>query len=402
MKKTISVLTLFLSSALHAQSKLQVWMDSAKAEFKKDFSAQDYSRSKLYLDSVLALQPNHVEAHYFLGYAYSRLNSKDGSSMYAMSRSGTERCSAEFENVIKLQKHYDGEMVVLDPYSKITSEWASLASAYERRNEVDSARWAYQQGKARGGFSDFYLGLARQTLDACSKNAILISSGDMYTFPLWYLQRQENYRKDVAIVDISLINAVWYPGYLEDKKIVDFGMPRETLDTLEYCRWEVQWVKAGNFSWKLPPTYYENYVLRGDRLLLSLLKKNAFKRDVFFTIAFPPESQLNLKDHLSSGLLVDQLNPNKVQALSADQFLKRITACMQLVKQLNPNSDDERRTFDNFRYDVFIRAAEYRDLKLSKNRQDLISMYKSTASSQAISFMTEEGKKYEEDMYDAR
>jgi hypothetical protein len=397
MKNYLLNILLLCYGGHSAQSRLNTWMDSAKAEFKKDFETQDYSRSKLYLDSVLSLQPEHVEAHYYLGYVYSRLNAKDGSTMHEMSRTNTERCSAEFEKVIQLQAHYEGEIVVLDPYAKITSEWGSLASAYERKNQVDSVRWALQQGKQRGGYSEFFLALCRQTLDACSKNAILICSGDMYTFPLWYLQRVENYRKDVGIVDISLINARWYPSFLEDKKVVDFGLPRTTLDTIDYCQWEVQWVKAGGLSWKLPPTYYENYVLRGDRLLLSLLKKNAFKRAVFFTVSFPPESQLNLKDFLSPGLLVDHLNPRKVQSLPPEQFYQRIASCMRLVQKINRNSDDERRTFDNFRYDVFIRAAEYRENNLLSERRALVELYKDISSSKTLPFMTEEGLKYEEE-----
>ena len=398
MKNSLALFTVLLSLQVASQARLNSWMDSAKAEFKKEFEAQDYSRSKLYLDSVLALQPDHVEAHYYLGYTYSRLNAKDGAQMYETLRSGTERCSAEFETVIRLQSHYEGEIVVLDPYCKITSEWGSLASAYERKNQIDSARWAYAQGKKRGGFSDFFLALGRQTLDACKKNAILITSGDMYTFPLWYLQRMENYRKDIALVDISLINAKWYPAFLQEKKVVDFGLPPTTLDTIDYCQWESQWVKAGALNWKLPAMYYENYLLRGDRLVLSLLRQNAFKRAVYFTVAFPPESQLNLKDHLWQGILVDQLRPEKGETLPPALFQQRLKSLMNLISLINRNSDDERRTFDNFRYDVFIRAAEYRETKASSDRRLLVELYESLAADKFLPFLTKEGKTYEEEM----
>jgi hypothetical protein len=143
--------------------------------------------------------------------------------------------------------------------------------------------------------------------------------------------------------------------------VVDFGLPPTTLDTLDYCQWESQWVKAGPLNWKLPAMYYENYLLRGDRLVLSLLRQNAFKRAVYFTVAFPPESQLNLKDHLWQGIVVDQLRPEKAEALPPPVFQQRLKSLMNLISVINRNSDDERRTFDNFRYDVFIRAAEYRE-----------------------------------------
>lgn len=402
MKYSLVVFFLLQFSLASSQPRIKAWLDSAKAEFKRDFAEQDYGRAKNYLDSLLNVQPDHAEAHYYLGYAYSRLNSKDGNEMHQMLRSGTERCSAEFEKVIRLQPHYSGEIVVLDPYSKITAEWASLAGAYERRNQKDSMLWAFAEGKKRGGFSDYFLALCRQTLDACIKNAILISSGDMYTFPLWYLQKYEFYRKDVALVDISLLNATWYPAFLETNKTVDFGFPAITRDTLEYCWWETQWVKAGKLSWKLPAMYYEHYLLRGDRLLLNLLKTNAFKREVFFTVAFPPESQLNVNTFLSSGLLLDQLTPGKSVPLSSELFYQRMSNCLGLIAKHNRNSDDERRTIDNFRYDVFIRAASYEEQKNWKDRDALILLYQQLASSTLLPFLTDEGLKYEAEMLKQR
>ncbi|MEP6584383.1 MAG: hypothetical protein ABJA90_08945 [Ginsengibacter sp.] len=52
-------------------------------------------------------------------------------------------------------------------------------------------------------------------LDAVAKNGILVTAGDNDTYPLWYLQETEGYRKDVLVININLLGLRRYVNLLD-------------------------------------------------------------------------------------------------------------------------------------------------------------------------------------------
>ncbi len=58
---------------------------------------------------------------------------------------------------------------------------------------------------------------ATNFLNSVEKNAIIFTYGDNDTYPLWYAQEVENVRRDVRVVNLSLIAVDWYINKLRSK-----------------------------------------------------------------------------------------------------------------------------------------------------------------------------------------
>jgi hypothetical protein len=172
---------------------------------------------------------------------------------------------------------------------------------------------------------------AYNLLMSCEKDGILFTGGDNDTFPLWFLQEAEDVRRDVRIVNLSLLNTKWYIKQLKDlEPIVPISFSDDIIrDRLDHKRNPLERSVAykmpqAGITVNLPGRDRKNLLNIADQMVVNIVDSNKWKKPVYFATTISPHNFMGLDPYLQIQGLVYRVMPAPVLASERIELEKTV------------------------------------------------------------------------------
>jgi tetratricopeptide (TPR) repeat protein len=162
--------------------------------------------------AALSADPDHAFAHTVLG------------DLFSPRLSSWERADAD-----SAWFHF---MLAVEADPRDGNAWSSVWIHSMMRDDEDMEHAAAVAMIESGFLTPAVLAYNRWQLEHLPPNSILLTNGDMDTYPAIALQEKEGLREDVAIINLSLLNLPWYVRNRARKYDLPLPVPDGDLEAL--------------------------------------------------------------------------------------------------------------------------------------------------------------------------
>jgi len=205
----------------------------------------------------------------------------------------------------------------------------SIVPASMLSNHIDPEYTNYRVHDRSGNVIPFEFGY--NILVSCDRDAILFTHGDNDTYPVWYAQEVMGIRRDVRVVNLSLLNAPWYIKQLRDEGVtvpitltdefIDERLTGDSLTALRTLQWSAgpKEVTMAGLTWKMPPTYPPQgggnvgFLSVASFMTAHIIKTVNWSRPIYFAVTVAPATLIGLDRYMSSEGMVFRLTREKAE-----------------------------------------------------------------------------------------
>lgn len=320
-----------------------------KQEAVKELKKKHYTEAVALLKKASIENPEDAEVYYYLGRWTHYLCYDVGHRKYDEDKSN--KILEYLNKAISLNPHLG------NAYYYIGVEYGMRGHFAMIDGNIKKAKREFQMGREKGGYPDWLIEYAKNILNACEHNAILFTGGDAEANSLWYLQLVKNYRTDVSVIPLGLLN--FSPFVFFAKKGLDnllVGIPisktYEQIKDIGPIKWKTKEIKVpidkidlkrfnisdsiNMMKWELKPDILKDtlgFLMPGSIYILDILRTNKWKRPIYFTVGSPQSQRAGLNSHLQLCGLVYRLFPVETEKYGVSINFKEIESIL-----LNPEN----------------------------------------------------------------
>lgn len=212
-----------------------------------------------------------------------------------------------------------------------TQQFAVYASTFLVLLPSISLAHNYHTNDRSDNFIPYYY--SKNILDTCEKDAILFTAGDNDTFPLWCLQEVYDYRKDVRVVNLSLLNTDWYVWQMKEQYNVPIALSKEQVwwYEMEYAPGQFTTQPKERFHDRarqrmeyLQANGWQGRVVKvQDMMVDEIVLENKWQVPIYFSSQPYAESPLKLRDRSTAVGVIYRLDRNPPEnKLDLDEGLR--------------------------------------------------------------------------------
>jgi tetratricopeptide (TPR) repeat protein len=187
--------------------------------------------------------PNDSRAYPWLAETYRRLGRKSEAVETAYKALELDTCNSFAHTVLaaainRLPEQGEDDTTwihinkALQCDSTNGNAWAYLYVEAMLRSKFDLMQLSARKLKETGFLTKAVMAYGKWMMRTLPENSIIITNGDMDTYPLLALQAADNYRTDVAVVEKEWLGLKQYLSYLEDKYGLNLPTKEKEIDIL--------------------------------------------------------------------------------------------------------------------------------------------------------------------------
>lgn len=303
--------------------------NDSKAEALREFENENYPKAISFLHQALKQNPRDKELYYYLGYFY-HYNAYDSRPLAGYDLDYSDTVFYYLEKALELDPAYGDATYFYVAECGAQAFYALQSKDYER------VKLMYQKAASVGGFPEWALEYGKLLFSQVAPNGILFTHGDFMQNVCWYLQLCENYRTDVSVIPLVMLNRPFYvlelmhgtlfqPVHFNASELQVMNMHPAKWDTLslgipvpDSLKTVYDLPPAYEMTWEVAPDLHgkRNYLSTERSLLLDIIEANQWKRPVYWGKGMDAYYLGGLEAYGCDKGLVSELVPFKTQETS--------------------------------------------------------------------------------------